>query len=95
MATNLDNEITSNHSIHMPSDLLAQVQAVAQEEHRTTDEVIRDALERYLENHRWQRLYAYGEQRARALGLTEADVPRLIAEYRKEQREQRQGHAAP
>jgi hypothetical protein len=35
--------------IRMPHDLLAQAQAVADEEHRTTDELVRDALQRYLE----------------------------------------------
>jgi hypothetical protein len=47
-------------------------------------EVLREAVERYLEGRRWQRLFAYGEERARALGLTEADIPRLIEESRRE-----------
>jgi hypothetical protein len=33
-----------------------------------------------MEDQEWQKLFAYGENRARALGLTEADVPRLVAE---------------
>lgn len=68
----------------MPSSLLAEVQAAANEEHRSRDEVVREAIERYLRNRRWQRLLAYGEQKARSLGLTDADVPRLIEEYRQE-----------
>ncbi|MGB7553463.1 MAG: ribbon-helix-helix protein, CopG family [Candidatus Korobacteraceae bacterium] len=68
----------------MPSSLLAEVQAVANEEHRSRDELVREAIVRYLENRRWQRLLAYGEQQARSLGLTDADVPRLIEEYRQE-----------
>jgi hypothetical protein len=35
---------------------------------------------------RWQRTLAKGQARAKALGFTEADVPRLIAEFREEQR---------
>jgi hypothetical protein len=77
-------------AIHIPRDLLAQAQALADEEHRTAEDVVREAVERYLSDRRWQRLYAYGEERAKALGLTEADVPRLITEYRREQREQSQ-----
>lgn len=71
-------------SVSMPSSLLAEVQAVANEEHRSRDELVREAIVRYLENRRWQRLLAYGEQQARSLGLTDADVPRLIEEYRQE-----------
>ncbi|HMC32489.1 MAG TPA: ribbon-helix-helix protein, CopG family, partial [Candidatus Angelobacter sp.] len=70
--------------VKMPASLLAEVQAAAEEEQRTLEEVMREAVERYLKDRRWQRLLAYGEQQARALGLSEADVPRLIEEYRRE-----------
>ncbi len=75
---------SDTESVSMPSSLLAEVQAVANEEHRSRDELVREAIVRYLENRRWQRLLAYGEQQARSLGLTDADVPRLIEEYRQE-----------
>ena len=39
------------------------------------------------EEQRWRRTLAYGADRAKALGVTEADVPRLIAAYRQEQRQ--------
>jgi len=77
------------NTIAIPPSLLAEIQAAAEEEKRPAEEVLREAIERYLRNRRWQRILAYGEERARALGLTEADVPRLIAEYRKEQRQGR------
>ncbi|HEY6253720.1 MAG TPA: ribbon-helix-helix protein, CopG family [Candidatus Angelobacter sp.] len=73
----------------MPSSLLAELQAAADEEQRTSDELVREAVERYLKDRRWQRLLAYGEQQARSLGLTDADVPRLIEEYRQEHRQSR------
>ena len=79
MKTTSDTE-----SVKMPSSLLAEVQAAANEEHRSPDELVREAIERYLRDRRWQRLLAYGEQQARSLGLTDADVPRLIEEYRQE-----------
>ena len=78
-----------SQSVKMPSSLLAEIQAAADEEHRTRDELVREAVERYLKERRWQRLLAYGEQRARSLGLTDADVPRLIEEYRREHRQSR------
>ena len=68
----------------MPSSLLAEVQAAANEEHRTREELLLEAVERYLRDRRWQRLLFYGQERARSLGLTDADVPRLIEEYRQE-----------
>ncbi len=77
------------NTIAIPPSLLAEIQAAAEEEKRPAEEVLREAIERYLRNRRWQRILAYGEERARALGLTEADVPRLIAEYRQEQRQGR------
>ena len=49
-------------------------------------EVVRDAMERYMEDREWNRLLAYGAERTKALGLTEEDVPRLIAEVRAEKR---------
>ncbi len=48
-----------------------------------------DTLDAYLKNRRWRRLIERGQARARELGLTEADLPRLIAEYRREQRQGR------
>jgi len=47
-------------------------------------ELLREAVERYLRDRSWQRLLAYGQERARSLGLSDTDVPRLIEEYRQE-----------
>jgi metal-responsive CopG/Arc/MetJ family transcriptional regulator len=79
MKPNNDSEL-----VKMPSSLLAEVQEAANEEHRTREELVREAVERYLKDRRWQRLLAYGEQQARSLGLSDTDVPRLIEEYRRE-----------
>ncbi len=73
-----------NNPIAIPPALLKEIQEAADEDRRPAGEVLREAVERYLENRRWQRLFAYGEERARALGLTEADIPRLIEESRRE-----------
>lgn len=73
-------------TVKVPSALLAEVRAAATEESMTTDELVVEAVQKYLKDRRWQQLLAYGEQQARSLGLTEADVPRLIDEYRKERR---------
>jgi hypothetical protein len=73
-------------SLAIPPALAAEIQAAADEEHRPALEVLRDAIEGYRREQRWRRTLAYGAQRANAPGLTEADVPRLIAEYRQEKR---------
>jgi hypothetical protein len=70
----------------LPPGLLAEVQAAAEEEHREPRELVGEAVERYLREKRWKKLFAFGEQRAKELGLTEADIPRLIAEVRQEKR---------
>jgi hypothetical protein len=71
----------------IPPSLLVEIRAAADEEKRTPEELLREAIELYLENRRWQQLVSYGQQRARELGLTEADVPRLIAESRRERKD--------
>lgn len=73
--------------VNMPSSLFAEIKAAADEEHRSSDDLVCEAVERYLKERRWQRLLAYGEQQARSPGLTDADVPRLIEEYRRERRQ--------
>lgn len=71
----------------VPPDLIPEINATAEEEHRAPQELVGEAVERYLRAKRWQKVFAYGERRARELGLTEEDIPRLIAEYREEQRQ--------
>ena len=41
-----------DNSVSMSAALLAQVQAAAREEHRPADELVRDAVRRYLERRR-------------------------------------------
>ena len=58
-----------------------------EEEHRPALEMLRDAVEGYRKEQRWRRTLGYGADRAKTLGITEANVPRLIAAYRREQRQ--------
>jgi hypothetical protein len=66
--------------------MLPEIHAAAKEEHRAPGELVREALERYMEARAWRKIFTYGESRAKALGFTEDDVPRLIAESRREHR---------
>lgn len=73
----------------LPVSLMAEVERVAREQERTVSQVVADAVDRYVKDERWQRLLAYGRERAGALGLTDDDVPRLIEESRREHQQGR------
>jgi hypothetical protein len=74
-------------NVRLSEGLLAKVANAARAENRTPGELLEDAAELYLKNRRWQKLLEFGEKNARNLGLTGEDVPRLIAEARREQKE--------
>jgi hypothetical protein len=78
------NAFGEDESLRVPAGLAAQVRAAAEEEQRPSSEILRDALERYLTERQWEKLYAYGQGRAQALDLSDDDVDRLIADYRAE-----------
>ncbi|MGH2458625.1 MAG: ribbon-helix-helix protein, CopG family [Chloroflexota bacterium] len=76
-------------SITLPPDLLVKAQEIAQREHRTMSELFREALRRYLQqgDAEWQALLVRTRAQGKALGITsEADVERLVDEYRRETR---------
>jgi hypothetical protein len=72
-------------TLAIPPTLLAGINEASSAEHRPAGDVLRDVLERGREDRRWERLLVYGAAQSSHLGLTEADVPRLIAEARQEQ----------
>jgi predicted transcriptional regulator len=59
----------------IPSGLATELQEAADEEHRSAAEVVRDALEGYLEARRWRLSADHEQARARQLGLPDDDVP--------------------
>ena len=86
--------IAKTVSITLPPDLLLKAQEIAQREHRTMSELMREALRTYMSERQaraqesWRELFEYGQARAKELGITtEEDVDRLIHEYRREKRE--------
>ena len=68
----------------IPVSLMAELERVARAQDRSVSQVVADAVDRYIKDEQWQRLKAYGRERAGSLGLTEDDVPRLIDESRRE-----------
>ena len=74
------------NNISLPEPLLAEIRSAAQAEHRSVDEVLSDAVKRYVEERSWMKLLDYGAERAKTLGIKESDIDRLIAESRAERR---------
>ena len=59
--------------VAIPAALMAEMEAAADEEHRPVADVLRDAVDGYLENRRW-RLAEEDLKTAHKLGLTEDDM---------------------
>ena len=68
----------------LSEELLREVREAAAAEQRSVDEVLTDAVRRYLTERKWQSLVESGSRRARDMGLTEDDVPRLVEEARRD-----------
>ncbi len=73
----------------MTPSMLEQARKLAEDENRTMSELIREALRRYQQQQRWERIRLYGQAKADALGIEEKDVVPLIREYRREQQAKR------
>ena len=78
--------MATQNNLHIPDDLLSAVNEAASADGKTTDELAADALRRYLAHRKLKELSNYGREQSRRLGYTEADVSRLIAESRRENR---------
>jgi Arc/MetJ-type ribon-helix-helix transcriptional regulator len=74
-------------SVTLPEAMLKEAKKRAKKENRTMSELVREALRRYETLQTLRELQAYGEERARTLGIKEEDVDRLIHEHRAEERQ--------
>jgi predicted transcriptional regulator len=71
-------------NLSLPDALQAEIEKVARAQERTVNEVLAEAVDRYIKEKQWQSLKSYGRQKARERGIKESDLPRLIAESRRE-----------
>jgi metal-responsive CopG/Arc/MetJ family transcriptional regulator len=71
-------------SITVPATLLEEVKELARSQERPVNDVLVEAIDRYVHEQEWERLMTFGQARAKKLGYTEDDVERLIAEVRQE-----------
>jgi len=74
-------------------DVLAALAEQAQAENKSPDDLANELLEAVLKlreqskaDQEWQELVSYGRGQAKKLGIRESDVPRLVKEWRAEQR---------
>lgn len=72
-------------SISMPEAQIKAAEQLAKAENRTMSELMREALRVYEKQKRAETTEKY-RKRAKAHGLTEADVVRIIKEWRREER---------
>lgn len=72
-------------TISMLPELLEEAEKLAKDEKRSRSELFREAIRKYIEDKKWERIYRYGQMKAKEQGLAEADVERLVDEYRREQ----------
>ena len=63
---------------------LTELEKLARAQEQTVDEVLGEAVDRYIREKQWAAIKQYGRAKSHEMGLTEADVPRLIAESRAE-----------
>lgn len=63
------------NNIHVPEDLLAELQSKDAMEGKSLDELAAEALRRGLEDSAWRDLLEYGQKTGRESGYHESDVP--------------------
>jgi Arc/MetJ-type ribon-helix-helix transcriptional regulator len=71
-------------SITLPPNMAAEAEDMAKREKRTMSELMREAFRRYQRQREWDEANAYGRAKAKEKGISEADVVRLIKEFRAE-----------
>jgi CopG family transcriptional regulator / antitoxin EndoAI len=75
---------TGTVTISLPPDLASEVDRLAREEGRTRSELLREAFRQYAERRRrWDQLFAYGEARAAAVGLSKESVATAVRTRRR------------
>jgi hypothetical protein len=75
--------MATQNNLHVPDELLAELQAEAAAAGKTVDELAEEALRKGLEDRKWQDLLDYGRQTGVASGFTEEDVPEIVRNRRR------------
>jgi plasmid stability protein len=70
--------------LHVPEDLLAELEAKAAEEGKSVEDLAEEALRARLEAPSWEDLLSYGQERGRLVGFTEEQSADIVHQWRKE-----------
>jgi predicted transcriptional regulator len=73
-------------NVALPDDLVTAAEEMARAEGKTAEELIEEATRRYLARQRLDSFVRHNERRARGLGITEGDVPKIVKQFRREHR---------
>ena len=71
----------------LSEELQQKLDEIAREQHREPAEVLEEAVRRYVGIQALERLAKKGEKYAKARGIKEDDVPDLVHEVRRENRD--------
>lgn len=69
----------------LPDELVEVIVRTARAQGRAPEELVEDAVKRYISDNRWERLLSYGKRQAERLGYSEDDVERVITESRQQE----------
>jgi len=69
-------------NLSLPERLRIEIEKVAKAQERSVNDVLAEAVDRYVKDKQWASLKQYGREKAREGRIGEADVDRLIAESR-------------
>jgi predicted transcriptional regulator len=72
----------AERNIPVREELVAEIEKVARAQNRTVEEVLDEALDRYIKDRQWVSVKSYGRAKARERNVTEEDVDKAIAEVR-------------
>ena len=77
----------STVNISFPEDLLVQIDQLADNESRTRDILVRDAVKMYISRkNEWQECFNIGQEIGAKLNISENDIMDEIKAYRKEKK---------
>jgi CopG family transcriptional regulator / antitoxin EndoAI len=79
------NTVTVN--ISFQDSLLSDIDNIAKQERRSRSELLREAARMYIDRkNRWNRIFAYGESRAKESNVSPEDINTEINSYRKQKK---------
>lgn len=77
--------------LNLAQEILSQIEKIAKKERRTKTDILREAVNQYLEEKRWKEIREYGARQAAKLGIKEKDIERLREEYWEERQREISG----